>query len=35
MEKGKTLKQIRQEVDKRYKGQGLNPTPAPLPPDGV
>jgi hypothetical protein len=35
MDKGKTLTQIRKEVDARYGSQGLKPTPAPLPPNGI
>jgi len=32
LEKGKSLNQLRQEIDKRYQAQGLKPTPTPMPP---
>jgi len=31
---GKTLTQIRNEVDKKYQSEGLKPTPTPMPPAG-
>lgn len=34
MERGKTLAQIRKEIDKEYQSRGLKPTPTPLPPEG-
>ncbi|MBT2758784.1 hypothetical protein J7E71_23210 [Mesobacillus foraminis] len=30
-EKGTPLKEIRDNIDKKYEGSGTNPTPTPLP----
>lgn len=31
LDKGKTLLQLRQEIDDRYQKRGLKPTPTPMP----
>lgn len=35
LEAGKSVTQIRQEVDKKYQARGLQPTPTPMPPPGL
>ncbi len=34
LEQGKSLSQIRDDIDKRYQDQGLKPTDTPMPPKG-
>lgn len=35
LNKGKTLTQLRQEIDTRYQARGLQPTPTPMPPSNL
>lgn len=35
LEKGKSVTQIRQEIDKKYQARGLQPTPTPMPPSDL